>query len=495
MDRDNWTYDDFEWDDSERIGTNLSGDYGDYSEEFEKYSKSLEDSERRIKEFESQHNQEKSEKLQSMSDSLKETEETYGETVKKIEKVLEEESEKLSDAEKEYKKIMGEVEKEIRETYREIERASKSNSSDLDNLKNKLGGLFNLSAELQKLKSREEETKGTLRAVKDVYERAGYMSEVGGGLGQAVHHFDGYNWDVKNRINPDNLVLLNEKIHDEFHSLYGAGNNTIEQFLEFLYAYHPEEAQAFEENFMKQYGAPRNVNDKLIEASPDWSDTIMDRQFQRYTNFPYLENLNDLGANPLVNKIPYSRFFLKQMEIPLDKSYKVDGKSFDRAQLSITDPAILDLYDKVTDANFKSYQGKSDDELRNILISRRLVELQQGFTGASYALDYARNGDFDREGLLSQLEQSHSLGRERLSDIVNGVVDVPFLNGENPSIFDEVGLGKGIIPVLDKLKEFFDEYGAYLQMDNPFEKWDGENTLKEISHIKKIYQKPDDQTG
>lgn len=49
-----------------------------------------------------------------------------------------------------------------------------------------------------------------------------------------VHHINGYNWDVENRVNINNGITLNEDIHKEFHMLYGKGNNTKEQFVEFV---------------------------------------------------------------------------------------------------------------------------------------------------------------------------------------------------------------------------------------------------------------------
>ena len=49
-----------------------------------------------------------------------------------------------------------------------------------------------------------------------------------------VHHINGYNWDKENRTNINNGITLNQEIHKEFHKLYGKGNNTKEQFNQFI---------------------------------------------------------------------------------------------------------------------------------------------------------------------------------------------------------------------------------------------------------------------
>ena len=56
-----------------------------------------------------------------------------------------------------------------------------------------------------------------------------------------VHHLNGFNWDIKNRANTDNGITLNKIIHKEFHRLYGKGNNTKEQFLEFIEKLYSED--------------------------------------------------------------------------------------------------------------------------------------------------------------------------------------------------------------------------------------------------------------
>lgn len=49
----------------------------------------------------------------------------------------------------------------------------------------------------------------------------------------AAHHLNGYNWDIENRYNIENGVILCKYHHDKFHNLYGRGNNTSNQFDEF----------------------------------------------------------------------------------------------------------------------------------------------------------------------------------------------------------------------------------------------------------------------
>lgn len=47
-----------------------------------------------------------------------------------------------------------------------------------------------------------------------------------------VHHLNGYNWCKEGRLDPNNAITLCDNCHSNFHSHYGKGNNTKEQFEE-----------------------------------------------------------------------------------------------------------------------------------------------------------------------------------------------------------------------------------------------------------------------
>jgi len=52
-----------------------------------------------------------------------------------------------------------------------------------------------------------------------------------------AHHLNGYNWDINNRYNVENGVILCKYHHNLFHKLYGKGDNTKGQFDEFCQKY------------------------------------------------------------------------------------------------------------------------------------------------------------------------------------------------------------------------------------------------------------------
>ena len=74
------------------------------------------------------------------------------------------------------------------------------------------------------------------RWIKDVFKRDNYICKCCGkrGANLNAHHLDGYDNFIDKRLDIDNGITLCEKCHKNFHSIYGYGNNTKEQFEEFL---------------------------------------------------------------------------------------------------------------------------------------------------------------------------------------------------------------------------------------------------------------------
>lgn len=68
-----------------------------------------------------------------------------------------------------------------------------------------------------------------------VFERDGFTchkcGQVGGKLN--AHHLDGYDKHKEKRLDVSNGITLCESCHIDFHAIYGKGNNTKGQYLEF----------------------------------------------------------------------------------------------------------------------------------------------------------------------------------------------------------------------------------------------------------------------
>ena len=71
--------------------------------------------------------------------------------------------------------------------------------------------------------------------IRRVMYRDNYSCKIcGSNSGINVHHLDGYNWCYEKRTKDNNGVTLCEKCHNAFHSIYGRGNNTKEQFEDWI---------------------------------------------------------------------------------------------------------------------------------------------------------------------------------------------------------------------------------------------------------------------
>ena len=72
--------------------------------------------------------------------------------------------------------------------------------------------------------------------VKKVLARDNYTCQCCGKYGKSfeVHHLDGYDWCVDKRTDETNGITLCKACHKNFHSIYGFGDNTKEQFEEWI---------------------------------------------------------------------------------------------------------------------------------------------------------------------------------------------------------------------------------------------------------------------
>lgn len=73
--------------------------------------------------------------------------------------------------------------------------------------------------------------------VTDVYKRDKYSCQCCGdnkGGNLVAHHLNGYSWYEEGRMDINNAITLCNKCHKDFHSIYGYGNNTKQQFKEYM---------------------------------------------------------------------------------------------------------------------------------------------------------------------------------------------------------------------------------------------------------------------
>lgn len=129
-------------------------------------------------------------------------------------------------------------------TYCTYSNYFKHNHNGLTYCRNHSGIMFrsgenNYKWNPNKTKEDRENGRKTLKyidLVKRVLARDNFTCQVCGETSKTVdlvaHHLDGYNWCVEKRFDETNSICLCENCHENFHSIYGKGYNTKEQFME-----------------------------------------------------------------------------------------------------------------------------------------------------------------------------------------------------------------------------------------------------------------------
>lgn len=74
--------------------------------------------------------------------------------------------------------------------------------------------------------------------ISGVMKRDNYTCDICGeyskwGTGLNAHHLNSYDWDIENRTNIDNGITLCKTCHTDFHSIFGYGKNTKEQYTQY----------------------------------------------------------------------------------------------------------------------------------------------------------------------------------------------------------------------------------------------------------------------
>jgi hypothetical protein len=97
----------------------------------------------------------------------------------------------------------------------------------------------------------------------------------------AAHHLDGYNWATDRRTDVSNGITLCAECHNKFHYVYGCGNNTKEQFIEWVEANR------------QRFNLEQERFDRLIE----WLGKANEMTVEEYRDYVY-----ECHANPNANE-------------------------------------------------------------------------------------------------------------------------------------------------------------------------------------------------
>ena len=144
---------------------------------------------------------------------------------------------------------------------------------------------------------RQRETGGKYGAARrKAVKRAKGFSEIGdkskylGDMEGHAHHLNGYNWYEEGRADESNLIYLSDKVHNEFHKMYGYGNNTIDQFLEFLARRYPEDVPYFIDTFISP---KQSIAQSTMDTIRNTATNNPDELPEMIKNLKYLGTFGD----------------------------------------------------------------------------------------------------------------------------------------------------------------------------------------------------------
>jgi len=110
------------------------------------------------------------------------------------------------------------------------------------------------------------------------FQRDNYTCRITGKKGDIRHHhMDSYNWCGERRYDLNNVVTILHELHEEFHNKYGRGDNTRDQFIEFL------------ESLIKENRFPERK--QHILALIDWIEETRDKM-----DFNHLEDIKQIAG-------------------------------------------------------------------------------------------------------------------------------------------------------------------------------------------------------
>ena len=145
--------------------------------------------------------------------------------------------------------------------------------------------------------------------IKEVKDRDNNICQCCKEEGRVVHHLNGYNWDYFNRSNINNGILLCDDCHKKFHSIFGYGYNTKEQYIYFR-IYRLFEREITNDN-VKNYFNYKNEEkrkeiikqlNKVICIYPDGKKIIKDNIYEMAK---YLKVESFIIENLITSGSPY----------------------------------------------------------------------------------------------------------------------------------------------------------------------------------------------